>query len=65
MRYSLSEPGQKLVSSALLIPAVSAVQPAAIWPDLSSVKFISADWQKLAGLRTQVLERFRRDVLEQ
>ena len=65
VRYSLSEPGQKLVSSALLIPAVSAVQPAAIWPDLSSVKFISADWQKLAGQRTQVLERFRRDVLEQ
>ncbi|WP_455383906.1 extracellular solute-binding protein [Acidihalobacter prosperus] len=65
VRYSLSAQGQKLVSSALLIPAVSSVQPAAIWPDLSSVKFISADWQKLASHRTRVLERFRHDILGQ
>ena len=63
VRYSLSGPGQKLVSKALLIPAVSAVQPSSIWPDLSTVKFINADWQKLATHRTQVLDRFRRDIL--
>lgn len=65
VRFSLSDKGQKLVSKALLIPAVSAVKPSAIWPDISSVKFIDADWQKLAGERTQVLERFRHDILGQ
>ncbi|APZ43041.1 extracellular solute-binding protein [Acidihalobacter ferrooxydans] len=65
VRYCLSEQGQKLVSKALLIPAVSAVKPAAVWPELDRVKFIDADWQKLAGERTQVLERFRRDILGQ
>lgn len=65
VRYSLSRQGQKLVSGALLIPALSTVHPAPIWPDLSTVDFISADWQTLAAKRSQVLERFRRDILGQ
>lgn len=65
VRFSLSMQGQKLVSKALLIPAVRGVHPAPIWPSLSKVKFIAADWQKLATQRTHVLERFRRDVLGQ
>jgi iron(III) transport system substrate-binding protein len=65
VRFCLSEQGQQLVSKALLIPAVSSVKTSPIWPDLSSVKFIDADWQKLAAKRTQVLERFRHDIMGQ
>ncbi|WP_127902974.1 extracellular solute-binding protein [Solirhodobacter olei] len=65
VRYSMSPAGQKLVSKALLIPAAASVEPAKIWPDLSSVKFIHADWTKLAGERAKVLAKFRKDVLGQ
>lgn len=65
VRYSLSAAGQAHVAKALLIPALRTVAPAASWPDLKSVHFISADWQQLATRRTQVLTRFRHDVLGQ
>jgi iron(III) transport system substrate-binding protein len=61
--YALSPAGQQLVAKANLLPANKAIAPAAAWPNLGAIRFISPDWTALAGMRDSVLKRFASDIL--
>ena len=61
--YALSAAGQQDVAKSLLLPAVRDVPPAAIWPDLKTMRVLPVDWTALATQRKNVLERFDRDIL--
>jgi iron(III) transport system substrate-binding protein len=61
--YALSPAGQQLVAKANLLPASASVPPAAGWPDLKSIRFVSPDWSALAKSREAVLKQFAADIL--
>lgn len=63
VNYVLSNAGQKLVASALLIPAVNSVKPNPLWPNLDKVAFWKMDWAKASVDRDVVLQRFDREVI--
>ncbi len=63
VNYVLSQSGQKLVASALLIPAVKGVEPNPLWPNLDKVAFWRMDWAKASVDRAAVLQRFDREII--
>lgn len=61
--FVLSRAGQKLVAKALMIPALRAVAPNPIWPDLGKARFWTVDWKRMARTRAATLKRFDATVI--
>jgi iron(III) transport system substrate-binding protein len=61
--YALSDAGQQAVAKSLLLPAVSDVSPASVWPDLKTVHLLPVNWTDLSAQRKSVLARFSREIL--
>lgn len=61
--FVLSNAGQKLVSKALLIPAVTNIGANPIWPDLDKANFWKVDWRRMAENRAVALKRFDAEVI--
>jgi iron(III) transport system substrate-binding protein len=61
--FVLSDAGQAIAAKALLIPAVTAVAAAPVWPALDRTRFWTVDWTRMARDREATLKRFDADVL--
>jgi len=61
--FVLSDAGQAIAAKALLIPAVTTVGTAPIWPSLDHARFWPVDWDRMAQDREAALKRFDADVI--
>lgn len=61
--FVLSDAGQALVAKSLMIPAVSSVKAAPLWPDLDRARFWTVDWNRMAADRATALKRFDATVI--
>ncbi|MBN8743857.1 MAG: ABC transporter substrate-binding protein [Thiomonas arsenitoxydans] len=61
--FAMSPAGQTDVAKALLLPAVSSVPPATVWPDSALSHVLPVDWAALTQQRKTVLARFSHQIL--